>query len=89
MNKQQAEPYIVKRKDHIMVKSYKLEELDCANCAAKMEADINKLEGVISAKVNFMQQKLKLEVADGALDDVLAKAQSICKKYEPDCRIIY
>jgi cation transport ATPase len=72
-----------------MVKSYKLEELDCANCAAKMESDINKLEGVKNARVNFMQQKLKLEVTDGMLEDVLAKAQTICKKYEPDCRIVY
>ncbi|MDO5110719.1 MAG: cation transporter [Clostridia bacterium] len=71
-----------------MKKTFKLEELDCANCAAKMENAIRKLEGVTDAQVNFFAQKLTLEAADDVFDDVLARAAAVCKKIEPDCRII-
>lgn len=71
-----------------MRKSFKLEELECANCAAKMEADIAKLEGVNSASISFMTAKLVLDVQDGLLDQVLDQAQAICSKYEPDCTIL-
>ena len=71
-----------------MIKIFKMQDLDCANCAAKMEADINALPQVNSARVNFMSQKMKLDVQDGTLDEVLAEAQKICKRYEPDCIIL-
>lgn len=70
-----------------MRKAFKLEELDCANCAAKMEAAINKLDGVNSAKITFMTAKLILDVEDGRLDEILDKAQAEISKVEPDCRI--
>lgn len=71
-----------------MRKSFKLENLDCANCAAKMEHDINKLNGVNKASISFMTSKLVLDVDDSAFEVVLHEAQGICKKYEPDCCIL-
>lgn len=71
-----------------MKKVYKLEELDCANCAAKMEDAIAKLDGVKAVTVNFIMQKLTLEADDDIFDDVLKKAAKAVKKIEPDCRII-
>ena len=72
----------------LMRKSFKLENLDCANCAAKMEHDISKLSGVNKASISFMTSKLMLDVDDSAFETVLSEAQSICKKYEPDCSIL-
>lgn len=72
-----------------MKKKYKMENLGCANCAAKMEAGINKIPGVQSCHINFMMQKLILEVQDEEhLGDVLKNAQKIVTGYESDCRII-
>lgn len=71
-----------------MKKTYLLEELDCANCAAKMEAAINKIDGVIEAKVSFMTQKLTIEADEMDFDKILKAAQKAIKKIEPDCRII-
>jgi copper chaperone CopZ len=71
-----------------MKKTYLLEELDCANCAAKMEAAINKIDGVIEAKVSFMTQKLTIEADEKDFDKILKAAQKAIKKIEPDCRII-
>ena len=71
-----------------MKKIYKLEDLDCANCAAKMEAAISKIDGVESAAVSFMAQKLTIEADESRLDEIIKKAEKICKKIEPDCKII-
>ena len=71
-----------------MKKTYSLEELDCANCAAKMEAAINKIDGVIAAKVSFMTQKLTIEADEKDFDKILKAAQRAIKKIEPDCRIV-
>ena len=71
-----------------MKKIYNLEELDCAHCAAKMEDAIRKIDGVISASISFMTQKLTIEAADEDFDKVLKAAQKAIKKIEPDCRII-
>lgn len=70
-----------------MKKVFRLENLDCANCAAKMEAAIGKLEGVESVSVNFLLQKLTLEAEDASFDVILQKAEKIIKRIEPDCRI--
>lgn len=72
-----------------MRKIFKLEDLDCANCAAKMEAAINKIDGVEKATVSFMTQKLTIETEEAKLDEVMKKAVKACKKIEPDCRIIF
>lgn len=71
-----------------MKKTYKLQDLDCANCAAKMEDAIGRLDGVSSARVNFMTQKLTIDVDPDDLAAVLDEAQRICSKYEPDCKIV-
>lgn len=71
-----------------MKRAFKLQDLDCANCAAKMECDINKLDGVNKATISFMTSKLILDADEGCFDDVLNEAQSICTSYEPDCVIL-
>ena len=71
-----------------MKKSFKLEDLDCANCAAKMEAAINKLEGVQKATVSFMSQKMTIEAEDAVFDQVVQAAVKCIAKVEPDCRVI-
>ena len=71
-----------------MRKVYKLEDLDCANCAAKMETALAKVDGVEHVSVNFFTQKLTLEAADGDFDEVLKKVVKTAKKVEPDCKII-
>ena len=69
-----------------MKKTFKC-EVDCANCAAKMEDAVKKIEGVVNARVNFMTQKFSLEAADEVFDSVFEKAIAACKKVEPDCEI--
>lgn len=71
-----------------MRKTFKLDELDCANCGAKMEAAIKKINGVIDAKVTFMTQKLVVEADDARFDEIMDEAQTICRKIEPDCEIV-
>ncbi len=72
-----------------MRKTYKLEDLDCANCAAKMENGIKKLDGVRDASVSFMTQRMTIDAEDGTdLDELMKRVVKTCKKIEPDCRII-
>lgn len=70
-----------------MKKTYKI-EVDCANCAAKMEEAAKKTSGVQDATVSFMTQKMKVEFADDADEKAVMKAVlKICKKVEDDCEI--
>lgn len=71
-----------------MRKTFKLQDLDCANCAAKMEADIQKIDGVKEVRMNFMAQKLTLDADDSRFDEILDEAARACKKYEPDMVIL-
>ena len=71
-----------------MRKSFKLQDLDCANCAAKMEDAINKIDGVEKATVSFMTQKLTLVADDARFDAIVDEAQRICQRVEPDCTIV-
>ncbi len=66
-----------------MVKKYKI-EVDCANCAAKIERDINKIKGVKEATVNFMTQKLILDADDEKFDEILEEAKKRAAKVEKD-----
>ncbi|WP_024832922.1 cation transporter [Ruminiclostridium josui] len=70
-----------------MKKNYRLNNLGCANCASKMEREINKLEGVNSATVNFMMQKLTIDAVDESFNDIMISVQKIIKKFEPDCTV--
>ena len=71
-----------------MKKTYNLIDLDCANCAAKMEAAIKKLDGVTDAAVNFLTQKLTIEADDARFDEIMVQARKCCKKVDPDCDIL-
>ena len=71
-----------------MKKTFRLEDLDCANCAAKMEEAVQGIEGVESASISFMQQRLVLEAGDDCFERVLVQAQKLMKKIEPDVRIM-
>ena len=71
-----------------MKKVYRLEELDCANCAAKMERAINELPGVEKATVNFMAQKLVLTAEESRYQEILQKVEEAIRRVEPDCRIL-
>ena len=67
-----------------MKKRFKLTDLDCANCAAKMEEAIKKIDGVHDATVSFMAQKMTV---DARFDDIMKEIVAVCKKVEPDCVI--
>ncbi len=71
-----------------MKKSYKLEGLDCANCAAKMERAIAAVEGVTRITISFMAQKMVLEAADDRFEAILNEAAACIRKVDPDCRVI-
>ena len=70
-----------------MKKKFKLIDLDCANCAAKMEEGIKKISGVKDASVSFMTQKLVLEADDDRFDEIMKEVVAVCAKVEPDCEI--
>ena len=72
----------------MMKKVYKLKDLDCANCAAKMEAAIAKIDGVNACSVNFMTQKVSLDMADDAMERVLNEVKAAIRKVEPDCTLL-
>jgi len=67
-----------------MKKTFKLERLDCANCAAKMQERIGKLDGVNSATVNFVTTKLTIEGEDDEMERIIEAARMIIEKLEPD-----
>lgn len=71
-----------------MRKVFKLDNLDCANCAAKMEDAIKKINGVQDASMRFMAQKLVIEADEANMDAVVDEAVKVCKKIEPDMTIL-
>ena len=71
-----------------MRKSFKLDEIDCANCALKLQDALAKLDGVDQVSVNFLTQKLTLAAADERFDDVLTRVVARAAELEPDCEII-
>ena len=71
-----------------MKKRFKLVNLDCANCAAKMEDAIKKLDGVNDASVSFLTQKLTLDADDARFEEILEQAVKVCRRVEPDCKIL-
>ena len=71
-----------------MKKTFRLEDLDCAVCAAKMEDAVKKIDGVSDASVSFMSQKMTIDADDARFDEIVKTVVKVCKKIEPDCRII-
>ena len=69
-----------------MKKRYKF-EVDCANCAAKVEAAVKKIDGVNDASVNFMAQKMTIDADDARFDEILKEVVAGAKKVEPDCEL--
>ena len=76
------------RKFNFMKFVYKIEDLDCAHCAAKMEKAISKIDGVQNVSISFLAQKLTIEADESKIEEIIAEAKEICKKVEPDCKII-
>lgn len=71
-----------------MQKSFKVNGLDCPNCAARLEKGINKIDGVDSAIVSFATGKLVLDAPDDKFEAVLEEAVALAKKLEPDWEIV-
>ena len=71
-----------------MKKVFEMEDLDCANCAAKMEDAIRKIAGVTYCSISFMAQRMTIEADDAKFDAIMKQAQKAVKKVEPDCRIL-
>ena len=71
-----------------MKKRFKLVDLDCANCAAKMEDAIKKVDGGKDATVSFVMQKMTVEADDARFDDIMKEIVKVCKRVEPDCEIV-
>ena len=65
-----------------MKKKFKMVDLDCANCAAKMEEAIKKIDGVNDASVNFMMQKMTIDADDSKFDDIMKEVVTVCAKVE-------
>ena len=70
-----------------MKKKFKLENLDCAHCASRMETAINKLEGV-TCSISFMAQKITLEADDAVFESIVNEAQKLISQVDKDCIII-
>ena len=70
-----------------MTKIFKLENLDCANCAAKMERSIKAIEGVNNCTVSFMTQKMMLNADDTRFSEILELAKKAIAKVDPDCKV--
>ncbi len=65
-----------------------LENLDCANCAAKMEDAIRRIEGVRYVSISFMAQRMTLEADDAVFAAVLSAAEKAVRRVDPDCRVV-
>ncbi len=72
----------------VMKKSFKLENLDCAHCAAVMENGIRKIDGVHEVSISFMTRRLSIDADDERFPDILKEAKVVCKRIEPDCVIM-
>lgn len=70
-----------------MKKVFKMIDLDCANCARKMEDAVRKLDGVEDISISFMAQKMTITADDERFDDIMKQVVKVCKKVEPDCEI--
>ena len=70
-----------------MKKVFKIEDLCCGNCAAKIEAAISKIEGVQKVSLNFLAEKLIIEADENLFDSIIGETRKIAKRIEPDCTV--
>lgn len=71
-----------------MKKTFKMTDVDCANCARKMQESICKLDGVTSCTISFLTQKMTIEADDARFDDILKQAVKCVKKVDPDAGVV-
>ena len=71
-----------------MKKVYRLEDLDCANCAAKMERAVAKIDGVNEVSISFMGQRMSIDADEGRFEEIMDRVVKACKRVEPDCTIV-
>ena len=71
-----------------MKKTFDLEDLDCANCAMKMQEAILKISGVQNCEVSFIKQKMTIEADDAEFDKIVKLAVKAIAKVEPDCTVL-
>ena len=71
-----------------MKKVYRLEDLDCANCAAKMERAVAKIDGVNEVSISFMGQRMSIDADEGRFEEIMDRVVKACKRIEPDCTIV-
>lgn len=71
-----------------MTKTFNMQDLDCANCARKMEDAIRKLDGVTEVHVNFLTQKMILTADDARFDEIVKEAVKQIRRVDPDCSIV-
>ena len=71
-----------------MIKTYILEDLDCAHCAGKIEESVAKLEGVKKSTCTLLTQKLVVDIEDDKAAGLTTEVQKIVKKFEPDVEVI-
>ncbi|MDD4291414.1 MAG: cation transporter [Clostridia bacterium] len=70
-----------------MKKTVKIRDLDCAHCATLMEERIRKIDGVESASISFMTQKLVIEAEESRMNNIIEQVAKICKRIEPSCSL--
>lgn len=66
------------------MKKFNLKNLDCANCAAQIEANVAKLDGVNSVSVNFLTTTMKIDFDENRRDEIIEKIKQVIKKLEPN-----
>ena len=71
-----------------MTRKFKMENLECANCAAKMERTIGKIDGVQRVNISFMMQTMTIEADESDFARIMELAKKQCRKIEPDCKIV-
>lgn len=71
-----------------MKKTFRLDGLDCANCAAKIEKKVKAMDGVKDATVSFFAQKLVLEADDGRFDEIARKVAEVVHHTDADCTMV-
>lgn len=71
-----------------MKRIFKMKNVDCANCAAKMERAIAKIDGVEKVTISFLTQRLSIEADEDRLEEILQKASEVCQKIDHECKIL-